>query len=71
MLACNVHLVHLKEKDVASNSSEKVADTIILGDNFNLAFKLVFFDENDNELEPAQFKEISTFSVERDTSRQQ
>ena len=56
---------------MTSNSSEKVADTISLGDNFNLAFKLVFFDENDNEVEPAQFKEISTFSVERDTSRQQ
>ena len=56
---------------MASNSSEKVADTIILGDNFNLAFKLVFFDENDNEVEPAQFKEISTFSVERDVSGQQ
>ena len=64
-------LSYQKEKDMASNSSEKVADTIILGDNFNLAFKLVFFDENDNEVEPAQFKEISTFSVERDTSRQQ
>tara|TARA_B100000927_G_C16135575_1_gene337132 strand:- start:71 stop:241 length:171 start_codon:yes stop_codon:yes gene_type:complete len=56
---------------MASNSSEKVAETIIMGDNFNLAFKLVFFDENDNELEPAQFKEISTFSVEREMSRQQ
>ena len=56
---------------MACKSSEKVADTIILGDNFNLAFKLVFFDENDNEIEPAQYKEISTFSVERDTSRQQ
>ena len=56
---------------MTSNSSEKVMDTIILSDNFNLAFKLVFFDENDNELEPAQFKEISTFSIERDTSRKQ
>ena len=26
----------------------------------------MFFDENDKEVEPAQYKEISTFSVERD-----
>ena len=56
---------------MASNSTEKVADPIILGDDFNLAFKLVFFDENDNEVEPAQYKEISTFSVETDAARQQ
>ena len=56
---------------MASNSTEKVADPIILGDDFNLAFKLVFFDENDKEVEPAQYKAISTFSVERDVSRQQ
>jgi hypothetical protein len=54
-----------------SISNKKVADPIILGDDFNLAFKLVFFDENDNEVEPAQYKEISTFSVERDAARQQ
>ena len=55
---------------MASNSTEKVSDPSILGDDFNLAFKLVFFDENDKEVEPAQYKEISTFSVERDASRQ-
>ena len=53
-----------------SNSTEKVAEPIILSDDFNLAFKLVFFDENDNELEPAQYKKVSTFSVERDAARQ-
>ena len=56
---------------MVSNSTEKVVDPIILSDDFNLAFKLVFFDENDNEVEPAQYKEISTFSVERDAARQQ
>ena len=56
---------------MASNSTEKVSDSTILGDDFNLAFKLVFFDENDKEVEPAQYKEISTFSVERDAARQQ
>ena len=52
-------------------SLERKEDPTILEENFELAFKLVFFDENDNEIEPAQYKEISTFSVERDTSRQQ
>ena len=56
---------------MASNSTEKVIDPINLGEDFNLAFKLVFFDENDKEVEPAQYKEISTFSVERDAARQQ
>ena len=34
---------------MVSNSTEKVVDPIILSDDFNLAFKLVFFDENDKE----------------------
>ena len=50
--------------------TERELDPIILDEDFNLAFKLVFFDENDEELEPAEYKALSTFSVERDTSRQ-
>ena len=38
--------------------------------DFDLAFKLVFFDENDREVEPAQYKPLSTFSVEEDISDQ-
>ena len=56
---------------MASNSTEKVSDPSILGDDFNLAFNLVFFDENDKEVEPPQYKALSTFSVERDVSGQQ
>ena len=37
-----------------------------LKEDFDLAFKLVFFDENDREVEPAQYKPLSTFSVEKD-----
>ena len=48
---------------MACNSTDKIADPIVLSDDFNLAFKLVFFDENDNEVEPAQYKEISTFAL--------
>ena len=39
-----------------------------LEEDFDLAFKLVFFDENDREVEPAQYKPLSTFSVEQDFS---
>ena len=56
---------------MANNSTEKVLNPLILDDDFNLAFKLVFFDENDKEVEPAQYKALSTFSVERDGSIQQ
>ena len=56
---------------MASKTPEKVSDKIILDNDFNLAFKLVFFDENDEEVEPAQYKALSTFSVERDGSIQQ
>ena len=51
-------------------STERQPEPLILEDDFNLAFKLVFFDENDKEVEPAQYKPLSTFSVERDISRQ-
>ena len=53
-----------------NRSNEKKPDPIVLEEDFNLAFKLVFFDENDKELEPAQYKPLSTFSVERDIPRQ-
>jgi len=39
-----------------------------LEEDFDLAFKLVFFDENDREVEPAQYKPLSTISVEKDFS---
>ena len=53
-----------------NRSTERQPDPLILEEDFNLAFKLVFFDENDEELEPAQYKPLSTFSVERDIPRQ-
>ena len=56
---------------MASKTTEKVSDKIIIDNDFNLAFKLVFFDENDEEVEPAQYKALSTFSVERELSIQQ
>jgi hypothetical protein len=56
---------------MASKTPEKVLDKSILDNEFNLAFKLVFFDENDQEVEPAQYKALSTFSVERELCIQQ
>ena len=53
-----------------NRSNEKKPDPTVLEEDFNLAFKLVFFDENDREVEPAQYKALSTFGVERDVSRQ-
>ena len=50
--------------------TEKQQDPTGLEEDFNLASKLVFFDENDREVEPVQYKALSTFSVERDLSRQ-
>jgi len=71
MLAYIVQLLLEKEKNMAGKTLEKASDKIILDDDFNLAFKLVFFDENDQEVEPAQYKALSTFSVEREMSIQQ
>ena len=53
-----------------NRSTESQPDPIILEEDFDLAFKLVFFDENDKEVAPAQYKPLSTFSIERDVSRQ-
>ena len=60
----------IMEEYMINRSTEKQPDPTILEEDFNLAFKLVFFDENDKELEPAQYKPLSTFSVERDIPRQ-
>ena len=51
-----------------NRSTERQRDPIILEEEFNLAFKLVFFDENDREVEPAQYKALSTLSAEEDVS---
>ena len=58
------------EKYMINRSTDRQPDPVILEEDFNLAFKLVFFDENDNEVEPAQYKPLGSFSVERDVSRQ-
>ena len=70
MLAYIMQSFYIKEKDMTSKIQEKVTDKTVLDDDFNLAFKLVFFDENDEEVEPAQYKALSTFSVEREMSLQ-
>ena len=71
VLAYIMQILFQKEKNMASKTLEKVSDKIILDDDFNLAFKLVFFDENDEEVQPAQYKALSTFSVEREMFIQQ
>ena len=65
---CAVHLVTM-EKHMINRSTEGHSDPTIFEEDFNLAFKLVFFDEDDKELEPAQYKALSTFCVERDISK--
>ena len=59
----------IMEKYMINRSTERQPDPTILEEDFKLAFKLVFFDENDKEVEPAQYKPLSIFSVERDVSR--
>ncbi len=55
---------------MVNSSPDRESDPIILSEDFNLAFKLVFFDEDNKELEPAEYKCLSTFSVEKDVSIQ-
>ena len=56
------------EEYMINRSPEIQRERNILEEDFDLAFKLVFFDENDREVEPAQYKPLSTFSVEKDLS---
>ena len=56
------------EECMINSSPEIIKEPKNLEEDFNLAFKLVFFDENDRELEPAQYKPLSNFSVEKDIS---
>ena len=52
-------------------STEGLKDPVILEEGFELAFKLVFFDEDNKEVEPAQYRGLSTFNIEKDVSRPQ
>ncbi len=56
------------EEYMINRSPEIQREPKNLEEDFDLAFKLVFFDENDREVEPAQYKPLSTFSVEKDRS---
>ena len=51
-------------------SSDRHLEDRKLEEDFGLAFKLVFFDENDNELDPPQYKELSTFCIEKNSSKE-
>ena len=59
------------EEHMDDRSLEVQTNSNNLEKNYELAFKLVFFDENDMEIEPPQYKALSTFSVEKDVSSQQ
>ena len=61
-------LYKLMEENMINHSTEIQREPKNLEEDFDLAFKLVFFDENDREVEPAQYKPLSTFSVEKDIS---
>ena len=63
-------LLKEKEEYMDDRSLEVQTNSINLEKNYDLAFKLVFFDENDAEIEPPQYKALSTFSVEKDVSSQ-
>ena len=64
-------LLKEKEEYMDDRLLEVQTNSINLEKNYDLAFKLVFFDENDMEIEPPQYKALSTFSVEKDVSSQQ
>lgn len=59
------------EEYMDDRTLEVQTNSINLEKNYDLAFKLVFFDENDTEIDPPQYKALSTFSVEKDVSSQQ
>ena len=59
------------EEHMDDRSLEVQTNSNNLEKNYELAFKLVFFDENDMEIEPPQYKALSTFSIEKDVSSQQ
>ena len=69
--AVPVRVVFVVGQGNTSLSNFTIPTKTNLDNDFNLAFKLVFFDENDEEVEPAQYKALSTFSVEREMSIQQ
>ena len=64
-------LLKEKEEYMDDRSLKVQTNSINLEKNYDLAFKLVFFDKNDMEIEPPQYKALSTFSVEKDVSSQQ
>ena len=47
--------------------NQKVFEEKKLEENFCLAFKLVFFDEKNNEIDPPKYKKLSAFCNELET----
>jgi len=62
-----MHINTRGEKVMHDQLNQNVFEEKKLEESFSLAFKLVFFDEKNNEIDPPKYKQLSIFGAEIET----
>ena len=55
------------EKVMHNRLNQNIFEEKKLEENFYLAFKVVFFDEKNKEIDPPKYKKLNIFSAEMET----
>ena len=52
-----------------NNLNQNIFEEKKFEEDFHLAFKVVFFDEKNNEIDPPSYKKLNIFSAEIETEK--
>ena len=62
-----MHIKNRGEKLMHNQLNQNIFDEKKFEEDFCLAFKVVFFDEKNNEIDPPKYKKLNIFSDEIET----
>ena len=65
-----MHYAHIirGEKVMNNQLNQNIFEEKKLEEDFYLAFKVVFFDEKNNEIDPPEYKKLNIFNAEIETN---
>ena len=63
-----MHIQARGEKVMHNELSQNISEEKKFEEDFHLAFKVVFFDEKNNEIDPPKYKKLNIFNPEIETN---
>ena len=63
-----MHITTTGEKPMHKELNQNIFEEKKLEEDFYLAFKVVFFDEKNNEIDPPEYKKLNIFNAEIETN---